>query len=87
VGSSGAELRHNPLSFQLKTRLLRARERERPDIIKKHPLKTSKTLKTYNKRVSHGSNRPEHDCNDSCSISQRSGGVVLNTLEPFLIAK
>jgi hypothetical protein len=25
VGSSGAELRHNPLSFQLKTRLLRAR--------------------------------------------------------------
>ena len=46
VGSSGAELRHNPLSFQLKTRLLRARAgaRERPDIIKKHPLKTSKTL-------------------------------------------
>jgi four helix bundle protein len=45
VGSSGAELRHNPLSFQLKTRLLRARAgaRERPDIIKKHPLKTSKT--------------------------------------------
>ena len=29
VGSSRAELRHNPLSFQLKTRLLRARERER----------------------------------------------------------
>ncbi len=46
VGSSGAELRHNPLSFQLKTRLLRARARERPDIIKKHPLKKSKTLNT-----------------------------------------
>ena len=29
VGSSGAELRHNPLSFQLKTRLLRARARAR----------------------------------------------------------
>ena len=29
VGSSGAELRHNPLRFQLKTRLLRARARER----------------------------------------------------------
>ncbi len=49
VGSSGAELRHNPPSFQLKTRLLRARarERERPDIIKKHPLKTSKTLPIF----------------------------------------
>ena len=51
VGSSGAELRHNPLSFQQKTRLLRARARagarERPDIIKKHPLKTSKTLSFY----------------------------------------
>jgi hypothetical protein len=29
AGSSGAELRHNPLSFQLKTRLLRARARAR----------------------------------------------------------
>ncbi len=29
VGSSGAELRHNPLSFHLKTRLLRARARAR----------------------------------------------------------
>ena len=29
VGSSGAELQHNPRSFQLKTRLLRARARAR----------------------------------------------------------
>jgi hypothetical protein len=29
VDSSGAELRHNPLSFPLKTRLLRARARAR----------------------------------------------------------